>query len=408
MYQTLTAHRDLDPLIEATIRLAAEQGTSALSSRSLAGAAGVSTSSINYRFQSLDGLIAAATSQAEKDLSGDWQDRAVWLEGLSPDRAEFGALVFTLIQSAARNRRGELRLVWNGRLEDIRKCRLPVSEELHAAELAVWERLLKLSRIDTLSPGTLLAFSQSLTLAYLAFDEPEDFDPWALMLVQRFSARLLKAPLDGADSSVRRAAEANAASIPSGPKSQHETATRILKTTISLILAEGADAVTHRRIAAEADLSVSSVQHFFGTREAILVAAYRAIYSSGRNRAVPREPSAGAFDVAELMDFLRSGVNEHPLESRGEIAAMMGLVLSASDRSASRAIAHGLLAQRGQTSMSLLTALRDVRGPLSRLDGQIFSLVLSQAELLPVRDPDAKAAVDPLDVGADLIRALFV
>lgn len=245
-----------------------------------------------------------------------------------------------------------------------------------------------------------------MRFAYGAHGAPEQFDPWALSLLSRFAERACgHAPSEASDS-VFRAMTERAATL-SAPQqvSDHGTAQKILDTAVRLILEEGPEAVTHRAIAKAAGLSVSSVLHFFGARQAFLAAAFRAIYDRARYRAVPETPTGRTLTAEMLIGSLKAKSQDEQAAVLKDFAAMNGLILFAARNADTEMIARGFLARMGATSIHLLEALRQPRGIIGRLDAQMFSMALHQ-----IRTLSLAGALDPEmeDVTAlNIVTSLF-
>lgn len=81
---------------------------------------------------------------------------------------------------------------------------------------------------------------------------------------------------------------------------------RIRQAACELLLADGFDAVTHRKVAARADAALGSVGYYFGSRDELLVAAVEALAEPWlvRARALAADPPA---DLAEALVRLVAG-----------------------------------------------------------------------------------------------------
>jgi|GEM_PF-2915094 len=411
MYHSLSPVREADPLIGAVIGLASEQKLSTLSARTLGERAGVAASAVNYRYGSLAALIDAARHEADTICAAYWADQARRLEDLPLAEGDFAPLAFTTIQSIIRLHRGEERLLWQSRIEAARAGEMSGLFASATAERQFWGSLLEGCGMTSLLPGTLQSFASAIRFAYLAFPELSAFDSWALALLQRFTDRSQARAVSDTDSAVRLAAETAARHAESDTVPDHDTARRILGAAAALVMEQGAEAATHRAVAARAELSVSSVQHFFGTRRSILLAAFRAIYEQTRARTVPELPGNATLSPDQLLGLLDARLDTSPGDIRREFAAMNGLILSASEDEDSRVIAHGLIARQGAASMQLLAALRNFRGTPSRLDAQILSMVMSHHVWCDTPDDaSSEGGKDSKDndVGRNLIECLFV
>ena len=374
-----------DKLLSAVLELAAEYGPAELSSRSLADRAGVSPSAVNYTFGSLDDLFAEAGVQADARRAQAWTAKAADLESLPCEPTDFGSMLFAATRDIAVRLRGEESLFWNDVIDAARIARPVYAAGGLASERTYWTHLLQACCLDTVKADVPHAFSLALRFAYQVFDAPDAFDAWAMALATRFAARLTGAPCETPDDSAyRRRAEDLANLSESLPVPEHETARLILRAAIETILEDGTEAATFREIARRAGLSVSSVQHFFGSRRAYLIAAFQAVYSSARDRAIKDVPVTKSLAASELAQHLAGSDREVPKLSPQEFAAMQGLILSASRDAETRTLAEGLVARTGQTSETLLKALKSPRGQIGRLDAQIVSLTLTQFVTLDI------------------------
>lgn len=413
MHQSITlAPETVDLLIRSTLQLAAADGAGALSSRAIGEHAGISPSAVNYRFGSLAGLIAAANTHVDHSRALAWQESCRKLEGLSLCPEDFGPAAFSALRDRIARLRGEESLFWHEAVGCCRKDGVPANTSGFAAEALFWETLLERCGMARVPPGVIQCFALAVRFAWMAFETPEEFDPWALALVMRFAERARgDAPKSDADCAWRQHAQAGAEFGQAALVPDHDTARRVVAAAIELIMSEGAPAVTHRSTAAKAGLSVSSVQHFFGSRQALLLAAYRSIYDTARHRALRSDMPVGTLKPDALFKTLTAGRSNDPKQQKADFAAMHGLILSASETCGMRQIAKGLLARTGDTSMDILRALKDPRGKISRLDGQILSMTLSQTTILELFPKTGASAhekhLSMADYGNRLIEALF-
>jgi len=102
-----------------------------------------------------------------------------------------------------------------------------------------------------------------------------------------------------------------------------ETATRvkILKSALTVIAADGVDAITHRRVAGEAGVSNGVVSYHFKTRDALLHGAFQylledaeAIAAEIRGREDPQGPDELIDLLVEVLDLGRRDVSVIPAE----------------------------------------------------------------------------------------------
>ncbi|WP_244548758.1 TetR/AcrR family transcriptional regulator [Bradyrhizobium canariense] len=94
----------------------------------------------------------------------------------------------------------------------------------------------------------------------------------------------------------------------------------LMEATIRIIGRKGLDGVTHRAVAAEADMSVGAVTHHFGTRDALVDAAldYALAREVGRLRALALSLQSKAFDVETWIESLVSWYSRE-LKTQAEI-----------------------------------------------------------------------------------------
>lgn len=374
-----------EKLLRAVSTLAAEKGAAELTSRAVAESAGVSASAVNYSFGSLDQLLEAARRDGDAMRALFWVARAAELEELDSQVSDLGPALFIATRELAIGHPGEEALFWADVIEAARLSRAVSATAALTAERRFWSRLLETCALDTNASDVLHAFSLALRFGYLITARPERFDPWAMALVNRFAARLLGGPRDAPqDSAYRKRAEDRANLSEIVPIPEHETAQLILKTAIQTILEDGTDGATIREIARRAGLSVSSVQHFFGSRRAYLTAAFQSIYTTARDRAVHDLPDTNSLTISELARQFDQDRSGSPVQTHREFAAMQGLMMSAARDADTYVLAEGLLARAGQTSHALLSTLKAPNGEIGRLDAQILSLTLVQFVTLEV------------------------
>ena len=354
-----------------------------MSTRMIAEQAGVAPSAVNYSFGSLDGLIAAARADADAKRQSDWRRRATSLAGLRCVAFDLGPILFSTTRDAAAAQIGEEALFWDGVIQAARQSSTMATQKGIQAERLFWADVISACDCGQVPPEFLHAFSLALRFGYLVVRDADRFDPWAMALTHRFAERVTGGPcVVAVDSAHRRQTEDVANLEDDAAIPEHDTARHILETTKRTILADGADAATFREIARQSELSVSSVQHFFGSRKAYLAAAFTAIYKDVCDRAVPDAAAGGRLSASELAKRIDGGKPLNSALAPQEFAAMQGVMLYASCDSELRTLSEGLYARAGQTSFQLLQALNKPRGSIGRLDAQVFSLIATHLTTL--------------------------
>lgn len=396
-------------LVRATLHLAAVAPSGGLSSRALAEEAHVSASAVNYAFGSLQNLLDEAKRYADDQISIFWADRINDLSLADLGAHDLAPLVFSINRQLVTEHPGAHALFWMDMINAARSGHGPVFSKSVQAEHRYWTKALAQSGLAHLHPSNLQAFGLALRCSYRLFELAEGFDPWAQALVNQLCRRLIgEHPIIEIDSLFRQRSEQAAQLSNGGAPPQHETASLIVQTTVNTILDAGVEAATFREIARRAGLSVSSVQHFFGSRKTYLAAAYQAIYAVARDRAIADVPAPHSLSIDDLSHFFARENPTSPILPHREFAAMQELMLTASFDRETRALAHGFLARTGQTSMQLLQSLKHARGVIGRLDAQILSLTLSHLVTLEVIGEVSTASSENLEsLVRNFLTALF-
>ncbi len=399
-------------LIEGVLDLCASHGAPALTARNVAERAGASAASINYHFGSIDELVSHANTFGDDLKAKYWLDWSQRLDELALAQEDFSGILFTTTRDITKTLPGA---AYSHVHTLIRRARnfLEVPDiQTIKAERSFLQKLIQRTKLTHLDANALLAFSHALQFGYVIHHGSNDFDAWALALVTRFQERLLgSAPQSASDNAFRQLASEKLTKLESGMDLTHPTALKILKASVEVIMSEGADAITYRTIARNAGASVSSAQHFFKSKEAFLDAAYREIYTRIRTRSVPLDIPANSLSVEELTAPRVDRDETSHRQSFREAIALIGLLLSASKQESASVIARGMLANTGTSSMCMLGGLKNFRGELSRLDAQIYSMVLQQVWLLEYCENPAMFSSQESKlqaVGENIIRALFV
>ena len=197
-------------------------------------------------------------------------ERIKALSSLDCSANDLGGIFFATTRETAVTISEEETLFWS---ETIRCTRLGLTSNLTSGlskERHYWSELLEKCGFATVKPEILCAFSLALRLAYRVFKEPARFDPWAMALINRFIDRLMRRDDNELLDCAHRKLTESRANLTSGVEtSEHESAQLALKATIDIILEKGPEAATYREIAKRAELSMSSVQHFFPSRAGI-------------------------------------------------------------------------------------------------------------------------------------------
>ncbi len=389
-------------LIATALELASSKGVASISARALAERGGVSPSSVNYHFGSLENLLRSVSYEADQSRAAYWRKLAASLETLSPYESDFVPFVFSAIRSAVTEFSGEEAFFWN---DVLLAARTGLGNERTSAileERRFWQSLLKACGLDRLYPETLHSFVLAIRFGYLIHRGAAEFDPWGLALITQFGARAFSGGRP-TDSSIRIRSERELSGMQAEGRSTHPTAKAILTATVELLLQRGAEVVTHRSVAKQANTSVSSVQHFFGARRTLLEAAFHEVVRQRLEQALPEAPKAGSISSNDLFPEKPDPARRSILP---EFAAIQGLMVAASLDPQASGVARGMFAQSGTTSEGVLRALKCPRAAFGRLDAQIFSLTMNHLRTLEVGSGLGEEELDR-KVGINLLTEFF-
>ncbi len=401
-------------IIVETVRLMGAQAGKAVV-RDIAAAAGVSPALVVYRFGDMEGLRLAAMKAAHEKEEQLWDTRGHQYLSAPLSMEYLGGLVCELLAAENVEDPALPALRWLRSLDSLRAAAGSAPVVMPASEARFWDQLAVKLGIAVGTRRTLTAFYHGLSFGHVIAGRAPGFQAWSIALVHRFVDRLKGGAPDGqtGDSGYRAAAILPVETLDQlGGANTHMRRQDILAAALRILVEDGAAALTHRRLAAAAGASVSSVTHFFGSRKAILQEAYAALYLRLRSRALQALPdtsgTAASLSVHQLAEGLQPRDPEMARAIALEMAGLLNAVFEASRDPDTRQLALAMFAQFGATSRHLLERVDGCRGPIGWLDAQIFRLV-SNGLLMLSRDPvfnphTHDAAASPLS--EDLERAM--
>ncbi len=371
-------------LLDHAIALFAERGPKGVTTRAVTERAGVSPALLNYRYGSHDRFLERAMQRAAALDAENWRRRAESCEKAAIRAADLPGLLQTVLRDDFVTHRDLALCRWISLLESDRSgARRSFAETWMRRPEEFWARLYEKLGLDLALSKATAAILLFMGQGYLLHHDAFGFDPWARDLCDRLAERILKKkPSRPGDSPWRMAAE-NAA-LPSDDADESGDATRrnIIEGAVGIILKGGADAVTHRAIAARAGVSLSSTTHHFASKSEIIIAAYRSIYrravlANPEFTAPPPKMSIEDFDVR-----LKAAASPDETERRAQTIALDDLALAASRIRALQPMAIAMFARSGEHSARVLKALAEKRGDTDRLDGQLLRFLMSGLFLL--------------------------
>nr|WP_321440663.1 TetR family transcriptional regulator [uncultured Hyphomonas sp.] len=363
-------------IIEAVLSTVRQDGLGDLTVRKIATRLGVSPALVNYHFGSQALLIEEACIVADQRIEAAWSGWTQLISDTSTREGDFEACLFAAIRDLHCRLDREHALQWHALLRSIRAKAQMTAHAGQGAARIFWENLLETAGVDTQLAASLRAFSLGVGFGYVVAGEQWKFDPWAHRLCGRFAARLQGRPLHPDGDSAFRQSAASWNMAPAAPQSMHPTHVKIINAAVDIILKDGAEAITHRSVAASAGVSLSSVTHFIKGKEELLKQAHDALFQRTRSRtdtirADKKRPSIEA--MANSM-FSPDTIDWSFLK---DLAGTSGAMLTASVQESSRSHVEGTFARFGDTSMDLLSRVANEGSGFGRLDAQIFSLCAS-------------------------------
>ena len=178
----------------------------------------------------------------------------------------------------------------------------------------------------------------------------------------------------------------------------------------ALLAEHGAEAVTMRQVAAEANVSLGRVQHYFATKDALLQHACRAVVDLAAGQYVDRTHSLSA--VASVRALLLQPIPRDAASRVGAAVWQSFLTLAASDPGIRTIVVEAVEGARQELARMIIEAQQDgsLRQSLDpgRTARSLFALSygLSQQVLIGAVDADearatAEAALATLTPGPD-------
>ena len=367
-------------------------GLKGLTLRSLAQKAGISPSLLTYRFGKRQKLILRMFEHARSLEEAFWSDCQRSFSPLTLVPEHIPSIVIAVIMKATGPGRQPHLARWicvNAAARD--PGQQTEMEAWAGVGTDFWRQLLGQAGADpSLGPALAAIMTGTLRIGLVGDHEPKAI-AWISDLVLRATRRLLGLDGMGGDSPFRQAAEYGLSWEQSVQQSSRtDTPERIIHAAARLVLQHGPDAVTHRDIANDSNISLSSLTHHFGSLEEILLGAFHQIYEHAQ-----RESRAGLADRMTIAQFTSSVLPEilRNSQARGhEAVAMDEIILATSRNEETRPISLGLMATIGRTSTSILQSMQR-ENEMDRLDGQILRFVLTglteQSSRLPDSERDA-------------------
>lgn len=349
-------------IVESALGIAMELGIGAVTTRAVAERAGVAPSAVIYHFKSIPGLLAEVHDLAEQTL-GEW--RAARLASLSDPLINVSsseALIAAIVSHLARYMGKQVLLLQELNRASIRgDLNLDGRNDRSKREAQrFWRDMLGVMGVPADDMDVWAAMAEGvLSLVLLDVDEARR-DALISSAARRVADRLAGRAGAPLRAEISLPVVPDAQSLPKGKQ-------QIIEAAVKIIGTQGVDRLTHRKVAAEAGLSLASTTYFYATKNDIIVDAFREI----QRRAV----QAVVSENTTQSEFISTIVLNDEGEERWELTAMAALTTAAIRSHDLRELALTLRQVRGIDGLRWLHA----RGhhAADHLDGIIWSAVTS-------------------------------
>lgn len=373
----------------AAARLCLEKGLGAVTMRSVATAAGVAPSGVVYHFATREKLLLAVLEQLERQVSErcaelrQGQDDT-WI-ALADAPSIVSAMLCALVSEQG------LAVIT---IDDLRRA-LTTTDEAPSSRLIVkkfhetchafWADLPHVRNTDAIARDIWAAVAHGIIPLIMLDRNPVSRDVTIVRLMQRLACRL-----DGKDPQlIDGDIEDDLGTTVPAECERTRGKQAIVKATIHLGGLLGVDGLTHRKIAAEAGLSVASTTYFYPTKQDIVIDAARELQARAINAVVQAAGAAHTAGQPHKADpksqILSRIMLDKDGEQRAELAALAAFSNAAVRLAELDDLALTLRKVRGTAAVNWLRSLGF--GPLDRLDGLIWSMatvpLVQHALLLP-------------------------
>lgn len=344
-------------------------GAEAISARMLASAAGLPVSAIHYHFGGLGQLLDAAQADAI-DSARAWceaQQEAIGKAAISPDM--LGPLLACLIDDWCEMQRG-LAFAWReGQLMALRDPdRCWAARQWDQMWQGFFDQLCAGMGLSEFATLTAWFFDGASGLHILRWRRPLDrsaleelCNGWAAWLGGKL------APQGGWFDTGQRDAQMLAAT----PEPSDSVAETIANAAAQVVAESGVTALTHRAVAAAANVTLGTVSYKFRTSADLMRAAFDGIYRRMQSRSPVRLGENAAMTMEEVIALAEQGA-----PSRADMLGSGELCIVTARNPAFQPFAAQLRYLRGRGSARILERALGRDQAISPIDGAILSAVL--------------------------------
>lgn len=392
----------IDRLVLAAAEQIAERGLAGASARTIASAAGVSPSAINYNFGSIERLLSSALEYAAACTAVWIADREAELATL-PAKPDTSAFILERLVVGWTGGARSLALIYQEGLA------AQAGEPVMAAWTRQWrdlfERVAAALGLGETEGRLMHLFFETEALYHLSTWSPALEAAALRELAEHFAAAWLgtaEHPVSGA----LALAEATAGARPFG--SIAPAAERIVLAAADIVETGGLGALTHRAVAAKAGVTTGAVTHHFRTIEDLVAGMIRGQVERLARPAdeAGRAPSITPMDHMQTRDDFRQGLlhvgeDDGPAETAASRRRLFLATLRRPEMASAGAVirfAHGGTAREGLNRLFPIAPerLSPWAGLISRLLASHHVAASADGQLQPGRRRLVGAVVERL------------
>lgn len=395
-----------DPLIAAALNVLVAEGLSAVRSRALARLSGESAAAVSRRFGSQDTLIQEALRQG-LELECARFDRLTnnVMRLTRPSRSQADLLLSVLFQThSVLPSSTSLRWLVSAHEADPR-VPAEASAKLHDASTALWSEVALKAGWSSEDGRILHGVLEGFARGHLLTAFPIVFTGWLQDVCRRLACRLNGDDINAKSGSWRDELERSVDPLQSVQISPFsETKVRIIDAAARCLVNVPLAKISHRSIAAQADVSLSSMTHHFRTLQEVLWFGCLRMIDEMLADSPQAGMNTGSQTFGELAALFHTAASG-PLAK--QLDRLEQLQLHCYHTEAFSAFGDHFLLRQGQNSMSNLTSLSDAQGPFDRLDAVILHH-LSIDLISTIRRSERKHKDEAATLATgDVIRRLF-
>lgn len=362
-------------IVAEAVRIACATGIGGVTARAVAGGIGIAPSAVIYYFKTIAGLLNAVHGAAGVTLA-EWRQGVLRaLEDPAARLLSTGALVAATVTALTREL-GPLVILQQELRRAALRGLLPLDEPpaiAIEARTAFWQTLLQHhdTAPDRIATRRLIAEG----LVPFALLDPVAFRRDALIsaVIARLEDRLARRAVLARVPDPELPEVDQAPSLPQGKR-------RIIDAAMRIIGREGLANLTHRKVAAEAEVSLAATTYFYASKEDLIADAFQEIQRRAVHAVVQARQPRQQFIASVLLD--------EKDEERWEIAAMLALNHAAIRFPRFESLALTLRQVRGIDAMRWLRA--QGFADADHLDGILWSAATTPIGEYALRLPPAE------------------